>query len=110
MQFDGIYNRKISFYRSGRCEGPRTYTYKKDGFRLIYHNKRYPCSFCGNYTNWGMIYFYPDERFKAWEKRNFHTYYICDSDEIPAFKASIVEDKINGSPTKKFTPSKMVFR
>ena len=104
MKFDERYEKKLPLYKKGRCEGPRTYTYKDDGFRIHYLGYGYLCNFCDGLTKWGVTYFYPDDRFKAWKRRDVSTYYICCEEEIPLFKAQIVENKINGIYDTNFVP------
>lgn len=104
MKFDIRYKTKIPLYKRGRCDGPSTYTYKKDGFRLHWLNYATRCNFCEKSTNWGMTYFYPDERFKDWKQRDISTYRICSEEEIPLLKVSVLEDKINSTRTLNFVP------
>jgi len=105
MKFDDRYRRKIPLYARGRCDGPSTYTYKKDGFRLHWlGGGRRPCNFCDKMTNWGVTYFYPDERFKKWDKRDASTYHICEEEELSMLKAQILENKINKSRELNFAP------
>lgn len=105
MRFDERYKTKLALYRRGRCDGPSTYTFKKDGLRLHYlGGAARVCFFCGKRTAWGMTYFYPDERFKDWKKRNVSSFHICEEEEIPLLKAQVIENKINNQNTMQFTP------
>jgi hypothetical protein len=65
------------------------------------------CSFCSTPTQWGVIYFYPTERYKKWEDKNFHSAVICCEEEIPLFKAGIVESMINNEYRVSFMPSQI---
>lgn len=108
MQFDDIYRKKLPRYKKRSGGGPNTYSYKKDGFRLIYlGNKNAKCDFCERLTNWGIIYFYPDVRFLGWTKRDFSSFHICSSDEIADLKARVVECKINKDIHISWIPKKM---
>lgn len=105
MLFDDKYKAKLALYKRGRSNGPSTYTYKKDGFRLNYLGGAWaPCFFCGKKTPWGVTYFYPEERFKDWKKRDVNTFRVCKEEELPLLKAQIVENKINNINMMHFVP------
>lgn len=98
MLLDEKYEKYIWHYRTGRVNGPAEYTYKRDGFRVLYGKKAAMCQGCGQHkTHWFIIYFDPRQRFRKWDDRDKESRMICSTEDIDTFLGHILMERVNAS-------------
>lgn len=95
MLLDEKYSKYLWHYKTGNCRGPGEYTFKKNGFRLLYGKEGSMCEGCGkHWTHWFILYFDPRERFREWSQRNKHSRMICSVEDIDAFLAHVLMERV----------------
>lgn len=96
MLLNEKYGKYLWHYKTGRCQGPSKFTFKKHGFRLLYGANPDTCGVCGKYeTNWFILYFDPKDRFKKWGDRKTYSKMICSEEDIDNFLSDVLMDKVS---------------